>query len=270
MNPIDDRLMGLRELCEYLQSELDCDPDNDDLSIQLADLKQELREVSGEAFAYKPPSMSDCEVAIGIQSHEWPARCHEIAIRLLRALDIPGIDQYGFYYGPIVEGSVFYPSTIARHGWLLLDDKRVFDPTRWAFDSPNEPYIYCVSPDWSMDIEYDFGMNRYKQANLKPPPSVGAIGGKWEEEIILKLDGVVRDGVRVLFDDIPLQPVAVDSGVIVLTRGQVMWLANYPYHLLGELSVDVYNSIVDVGMKSAIPIDNYCAAMGTTPGLSKS
>jgi len=34
-----------------------------------------------------------------------------------------------------------------QHSWLRLQDGRILDPTRWAFDRPDKPYLYLGDND---------------------------------------------------------------------------------------------------------------------------
>lgn len=43
------------------------------------------------------------------------------------------------------------------HGWVLMPDGRIFDPTRWTFEAKS-PYLY-VGPDRD---EYDKGSNQLR------------------------------------------------------------------------------------------------------------
>lgn len=262
MTPIQKRIDDLRVRIDEIDGEQYINEQNDewddDLQCKRAELEWELAALEGNEYEFKVPSLEDCEKALGEPAERWVSRCHEIACALLDKLGLAGKSQYGFYYGPIVEGSHFHPQPLARHGWVLLADGRIFDPTRWCFDSPDEPYIFCLHPDW-IDDEYDFGMNRYKAANLKPPPSVGDFADgdpRREKEERLPLDGQARDFVRQLFDDIPWQPNSVDEGVIVLTNAQCFWLANYPHHMLGAFAKPVYEALRDADLLEFIPLDN--------------
>lgn len=228
---------------------------DDDLQCQRSDYELELRELTGEEYDFKPPTLEECEKALGEPASEWVTRCHEIACLLIDKLKLPGQSQYGFYYGPIVEGSVFYPRPLARHGWVLLNDKRIFDPTRWCFDSPKTPYIFCLHPEWCEREEYDFGMNRYREANLRPPPGTEIDP---TDRIVLSMETTARDFVRDLFNEILLQEEFASTGdnVIALTKAQVFWLSNYPYHRFGELAETVYRAIEAADLAEFIPIDN--------------
>lgn len=228
-------------------------------------LLEKIQENEAAKFDFPVPTVAECAEAIGEPPEAWVSRCHEIACKLIEALQLPGKLQYGLYIGLIAEGSRFQSRPYARHGWVLLNDGRIFDPTRWCFDSPDDPYIFCVSEMYCGD-DYDFGMNKLREAMRNPPPSVGDFGPgteyadeKRERGVQLALDGVVRDTVQVLFEDasLPLQPPEPDNeGVLVLTNAQVFWLANTPLQLLGEAARPVFKAIVDSGQKYFIPLDN--------------
>ena len=250
MNPITERIDNLRMEISVIDDEQGCEWD-DNLACQRSDLDCELRDLTGEEYKFKSPTLAECEAAVGEPAEKWVSRCHEIAVKILDGLKLPGKDQYGFYYGPIQEDSSFHPRLFARHGWVLLEDGRIFDPTRWTFDSPGEPYIFCLHPDWFDGDEYDFGMNRYREANLRPPPKFGEYDEDGEKQVGLKLSGQDRDFVQDLFDELP-----PSNGWIVLTKAQVFWLANYPHHLFGTFAKSVYEAIIEAGFSIFIPVDN--------------
>ena len=85
-----------------------------------------------------------CEKGIKEPAHKWHKRCHEIAHRIVDAGLVEGSVCYGHYLGPIDpdgrwsnrEGLAFQ-----RHGWILLPDGRILDPTRFSFEN-KDPYLY--------------------------------------------------------------------------------------------------------------------------------
>jgi hypothetical protein len=85
--------------------------------------------------------------AINVDLAHWPGNCHGIATLIREADLVPGKAEYGWYFGPVNEGSHFYGGSYPyRHGWIKLHDGRIYDPTRWVFENV-DPYIYVAEPN---------------------------------------------------------------------------------------------------------------------------
>lgn len=192
----------------------------------------------------KIPTLAECEKAIGIPSSEWPARCHEIAVAINRALNLNWQECYGFYYGPVAEGGPFNPKApMQRHGWLKLPDRRVFDPTRWVFEQ-KPPYIFC---EYDNDGHYDLGMERFKIGTRTPPPPDDAHEKKFDFGLA---DPDAALFVSEIFDSYP-----------TLNLMQVGWLANLGPTTLGKNAKPVYEKIVELGHSAFIPLDYQVAVL---------
>lgn len=87
-------------------------------------------------------NLSGLERAIGLRSWEWPGRCFEISRALVQKMGVEGRAAYGFWTGPVTP-SMFFDGSAARvrHGWVVIPDGRIIDPTRFVFEHA-EPYIY--------------------------------------------------------------------------------------------------------------------------------
>lgn len=80
----------------------------------------------------------------------WVGCCHQLALAALEA-GAPGRVIAGRWVGPIHPASAWIRSGChlfsedggpPRHSWVLLDDGRVLDPTRWCFEgSPARLYV---------------------------------------------------------------------------------------------------------------------------------
>lgn len=87
---------------------------------------------------------------IGIPLQQWPGNCHAIAMAVLRMVPVEGMRvARGHYHGYVSRKSV-YSGGIQQHSWLVAADGRILDPTRWAMECPDRPYIYL-----GIDDHYD-------------------------------------------------------------------------------------------------------------------
>lgn len=89
------------------------------------------------------PTLAACERTLGEKAETWKGRCFEIASRLVREGLVSGHAVYGHWRGDVAKGSMFYGNTcgFVQHGWVVLADGRIFDPTRWADD-------HFIAGDW--------------------------------------------------------------------------------------------------------------------------
>lgn len=265
MNPLENKILELEshvDECESRQSGFDPSiPEDaaelDELLIYTSDLKAQLKSLTGEGYDFKVPTLEECQKAVPLPIHTWPGKCHEIAVGIGVALSLPGKSQYGHYHGPIHEDSGFAGRPFTRHGWWLLEDGRIFDPTRWAFDSPDEPYIHC-GEDW--DSEYDFGGNAVRRAMMQLPPKADA----HEEKLELQVSPRAASALYAMFDtEIEHQK----GGKLILNKAQAFWLANAPLGYLKDpvgwdFTKEVYQAFAAIELAGMVPVDNYNEVMG--------
>jgi hypothetical protein len=43
----------------------------------------------------------------------------------------------------------------------------------------------------------------------------------------------------------------------MLSVSEIFWLANLPYGVLGEFAHQVYSALADIGLRAAVPVDNW-------------
>src|SRR5262245_4545237 len=101
------------------------------------------------------------EEEVGEPAEDWEARCYEIACHAANIIGPEATAVYGHWLGPVSRegywaqraGHPFIP-----HGWVLLRDGRVLDPTRWSFEAV-QPYLFLSVPG----PEYDEGGNKMRE-----------------------------------------------------------------------------------------------------------
>lgn len=212
---------------------------------------------------------------------DWPGKCYQVACALVDGGIVDGDAIYGHWVGPIhpkapVFGGQNRPFT--HHGWILMEDGTVVDPTRWVFENA-KPYIfigkppeddgievcrhcehleeehegrffcpctvsYCDCPDFELKKTerwpYDEGGDQFRAAMAKPPPKFDSS----KKKVKLKLP----------------PSAAAFCGSLLKDKGwtseQLFWLANLPYDQFGPFVFDVYQAIEACGEGQYIPIDN--------------
>lgn len=90
-----------------------------------------------------PMDPADLAKAISIPLEDWPANCHGVAEAVLRHAPTSGMRLVRGHYDGFISSRSVYRGGTQQHSWLRLQDGRILDPTRWAMDSPANPYIYC-------------------------------------------------------------------------------------------------------------------------------
>lgn len=181
------------------------------------------------------------EKACGNPVDRWQGNCAYLAHHACNL--VGGHEIYGIYNGPIDPdgywGDTGAVRSMARHGWVLLEDGRILDPTRWSFENA-EPYIYIGDNN----EEYDEGGNDFRASayGIRPcPPAEG-------NPITLELENFEADMIEHL----------TQTPIAQVTRSQTFWLANLHYGLLESQGATgpVYNALVRNHMGAFIPVDN--------------
>jgi len=183
-----------------------------------------------------------CEKGIKEPAHKWHKRCHEIAHRIVDAGLVEGSVCYGHYLGPIDpdgrwsnrEGLAFQ-----RHGWILLPDGRILDPTRFSFEN-KDPYLYIGE---NAD-EYDEGGNVFRGAMMESCPSPDETN--YKKKLKLKAPAASK----------PLFEMLTDTPFSKMTFEQLHWVANIPYNQLDFAAGPIYQVLIDSNFAALIPIDN--------------
>jgi hypothetical protein len=173
-------------------------------------------------------TIEDLERVVGAPPQTWHGKCTALAHAAAELVSYHGfVSETGFW-----KKRRGFPNS---HGWVLLDDGRILDPTRWSFEDV-EPYIFLGESQ----RDYDEGGNELRKAFRGECPEP-------EGDLLdLKLNIVTAE----IFTKLTGYPVEE------LTFGQIFWLANSPYDDLGVFVGPVYQGIIDNGKKALIPIDN--------------
>lgn len=191
-------------------------------------------------------TIKQIEQAIGIPVQQWKGKCYEIACLMIEENLVTGRPVYGHYLGKVAKTSHFghrIHLPFQAHGWILLPDGKVMDPTRWVFEDV-EPYLFVGDPDDDVVLEeYDEGGNKWRELMQVDPPAEDSEGHPVD---LSGLDGNAFFHVQQLLTDIKY-----------ITVKHVFWLANLPPSVLGEEFIrDIYRWIVGIKHGAFIPLDN--------------
>lgn len=214
---------------------------------------------------------------------KWPGKCYEIASAMVDAKIVPGgTAVYGHWIGPIHSRSIFADRAqlgFCNHGWIIMPDGVVIDPTRYVFEAC-APYIFHGARDAAQECSgfdpdeegicscgheadehrpgffrpcrrcawpYDEGGNVLRAALRRPAPdALPRARPRYKIKQHLSIAG--RFLLAQLFATVRY------SGT--LTREQCFWLANLPYHALGDRVHEIYDALKACGLEPAIPLDN--------------
>ena len=178
------------------------------------------------------------EKVSGLPADEWHGKCADIAHV---ACNLVGGDEiYGIYNGFVDEDGYWGSKALCRHGWVLLEDGRILDPTRWSFEN-TEPYIFIGKPgDPTGDGEYDEGTQDLRARVTRPCPEPKG------DPLDLDIDPPNQLAIEQL----------TQTPIAKVTRDQMFWIANLPYDQLGMFVHSAYNVLIENEMGVFIPIDN--------------
>lgn len=227
------------------------------------------------------PTLGECERAIGEKAAAWVARCYEISCAIVKTGLVDGDAVYGHWVGPVAPKSHFADRSglpFVPHGWILLKDGRVFDPTRWVFEAVT-PYLFIGEPpdSWGVVPCDNCDLLREEHKDGGPEDQCEAYepkqwpydegGNRWREAITRSRPKPVPKGPRSSVDIKGLTKLWV--GALLderdgarLTANQLMHLANMSYDVLKQgVGPDgvkmIYAAIVDFGKIAWIPLDNF-------------
>lgn len=195
------------------------------------------------------PSLAECERRLGEKADTWKGRCFEIASTLVALGLVKGTAVYGHWRGPVAPESFFAAKShlgFVQHGWVLMPDRTILDPTRWVFENV-EPYLH-VGPGTSK--EYDEGGNGLRAAFRRSPPPFDPSDRQ------IEFSASVLPSAPWTFVEKLLDIDYTDQKPGFLTISQVFWLANLPLQDLGPHARAIYDAFAAVGEEATIPLDN--------------
>lgn len=199
-------------------------------------------------------NLARAERALGEPAARWKGRCYEIACALVRHKLVPGdaVAVYGHWLGPVAPGSHFDRGNalpFVQHGWVLLADGSVVDPTRWVFEDV-APYIYAGPSD-----HYDEGGNEWRESREGEPPAFDP-----DDEVVSFSKRVMpsADAWNFVEELLGLRDLLGEENYEAgtMTRRQLFWLANRSPKSLGPHAFAVYAAVCKLGERALIPIDN--------------
>lgn len=207
-------------------------------------------------------SVKTFETLTGVPVRSWKGQCYGMACAAVEHGIVKGRAVYGHFIGEVSPNSYFGQRAhlpFVQHGWVALDDGRIFDPTRWCFEG-DSPYIWLGENDGS----YDEGGNKFRLAMMtdwpEQPPKPG------EKRYKLQLGG---DAIRELekygaeLVDEEIDGLDYDLHDVEVTGNQLHWLANFPITCLSsQNAADLFIQIKEHGLAGFIPIDNRTAVLG--------
>lgn len=86
-------------------------------------------------------TVAEVEKAIKLPAKKWAGQCYGVATEMVKKGVVDGRAVYGIWWGLIHPKSLFAGRAWTHHGWIVLYDHSVIDPTRWVFEHA-KPYIY--------------------------------------------------------------------------------------------------------------------------------
>jgi len=207
------------------------------------------------------------EVAEGLDwpVEKWEGNCFAVASQMVEKGIVEGEAVYGHFLGGASKEGYWAARSdnpFIRHGWIILPDGRILDPTRWSFEAV-EPYIWVGENSG----EYDRGGNKLLGmiAERRPWPDFDEDAEKtykfeWMEEIVMDLENAGAHLRDPLDPDI-MERDPLDFGEpyhLTLTGEQVFWIANLPLdaYKIKQRAYEVYLQIREQGLDGFIPLDN--------------
>jgi len=189
------------------------------------------------------------EAEFGLPAREWTGKCYQVACAAAELVE-GGEAVYGHYLGPVHESSVSAGrAAFVQHGWVLLPDGRILDPTRWAFEG-REPYLYVGEND-----HYDEGGNGLRTAFQGGPPEFNPEDRTYEITQSMLPSGAWGWMEKALGLDGLLLNDGYEPGTVSLQ--QLHWIANMDPRSMEGHAKDVYAMLERLGLEAHVPFDNW-------------
>lgn len=200
------------------------------------------------------PTLAQVQRAVGIPITNWPGKCSLIASALLEHAQAHPIGAfkdladgkyiYAHYLGPVHKKSRFHGNLFSHHAWIRVGNT-IVDPTRWAFDQPEKPYMH-VGP--ASDPDYDEEQHSAKAFIRQDAPPFNP------DDRPCALPTENREALASLCENfLGTDPYQTQNGKVSV--GQIFYLANLPPSQLGGSKETLHNWLISVGHESAIPFD---------------
>lgn len=191
-------------------------------------------------------TIEQVEKAINFEAMGWHGNCFGVATSIVQAGLVEGTAVYGHYLGYIDPDGYwekYAGHPFVQHGWVLLDDGRILDPTRWSFEN-EEPYLALFTEDDEEFGDYDEGGEEWREAMRMPfpdaDPNDDLVSIELPPECAAFVNSMLPEGVTVQ----------------ALSIQQVMWIANAPYDSFGPFVAEIYKGISEATSSAFIPLDN--------------
>lgn len=199
-------------------------------------------------FPTEPAEISDL---IGLPLGEWPGNCNGVAERVLRRVPTAGMRLVrGHFHGWTSPASV-YRGGPQQHSWLRLGDGRILDPTRWAFDQPDRPYLYVGEND-----AYDEA-GLWLAARARPAIAMSTFFSPdrdaAERAVADRLNACTA-GLRGRIAAAARIPELAEGEVRLRDAGRLLDLLQYPVEHL-EDPAPLYSAVADAGLRAHIKLD---------------
>lgn len=146
---------------------------------------------------------------------------------------------YGMFYGLSVQ---YKRVGFYRHAWVLVNEKYIIDPNRWVFHAKIPKMYICEKTN---RVDYDQNMVRFRSQFPRVfPPSENntsnLVNLNWSKDLVE------------LLQTLSLQS---NHDFKTMYMNQVMWMANLPPAVLGNLQAEVYTTLTSMNMSGFIPVD---------------
>ena len=194
------------------------------------------------------PTLKKCEKLLGEPAAKWSGKCYAIAARLVELGAVTGHAVYGHFTGEVHPESCFAERAhhgFIQHGWVILPDGRILDPTRWVFEA-KKPYLYVGE-----DTEYDEGGSRLRGLVHGPPPEYDE-----DEKQFSFPRSILRQPAWAHVECVLRLDYTLGQPLGRLSLGQVRWLANANVEILQPHAAAVYAALRKLKLQALIPIDN--------------
>lgn len=185
-------------------------------------------------------TIAELEKVYGKKARYWQGSCYALAGVAQSCLET-GTLSYGHYLGPVNPKGfwkMYAGLPFVQHGWLLLNDGRVLDPTRWSF-TKTKPEIWIGKNTG----EYDRGGQKWRATRRTPPPGNDVS----QNRIVLEISAEAAAHINSML-------MREHSGEI--NYAQAIWLASGSVDHLGKFAHQFFELLIENDWRGAIPIDS--------------